>query len=140
MSDSGGAASGASGPDRGPTGAASLDGTWRAAIADEDLRRAYPEPAFDDGAWAPIEVPGHWRATAAFADTDGPVLHRRRFGDLGTFGPGAERADEADEPRRSWLVLDGVCYTSDVWLDGAKVGRAKDIAVRVEPDALTVVI
>lgn len=28
----------------------------------------------------------------------------------------------------------------DVWLDGAKVGRAKDIAVRVEPDALTVVI
>jgi hypothetical protein len=28
----------------------------------------------------------------------------------------------------------------DVWLDGAKVGCAKDIAVRVEPDALTVVI
>jgi beta-mannosidase len=99
-----------------------LDGTWRAAIADEDLRRGYPEPTFDDDGWEPIEVPGHWRGTPAFAATDGPVLHRRRFGALGTFGPGADRADEADEPRRSWLVLDGVLYTSDVWLDGAYLG------------------
>jgi beta-mannosidase len=99
-----------------------LDGTWRATVADDDLRRTYPEPDHPDDGWASIEVPGHWRSNAAFATTDGPVLHRRRFDDPGTFGPGADHVDEADEPRRSWLVLDGVFYTSDVWLDGAYLG------------------
>lgn len=99
-----------------------LDGTWQAILADEDLRRAYPEPDFDDTGWEPIPVPGHWRSVPAFADTDGPLLHRRGFGAPGVFGPGADHADEADEPRRSWLVLDGVFATSDVWLDGAYLG------------------
>jgi beta-mannosidase len=105
-----------------PEGPVALDGTWHAAIADDDLRRGYPEPDFDDRSWDPISVPGHWRSNEAFAATDGPVLHRHRFGAVGAFGPGAEHVDEADEPRRSWLVLDGVFYTSDVWLDGAYLG------------------
>jgi beta-mannosidase len=99
-----------------------LDGTWLAAVGDEDRRRAYPEPDYDDRTWDAIEVPGHWRSNPAFAATDGPLLHRRRFAGPGTFGPGADHVDEADEPRRSWLVLDGIFYTSDVWLDGAYLG------------------
>ena len=96
-----------------------LGGTWRAAVADEQLRRAFAEPRLGDDAWEPIEVPGHWRSTPAFAGTDGPVLHRRRF--------------EADAPldgERAWLVLDGLFYQGDVWLDGAYLGDTEGYFVR----------
>ena len=96
-----------------------LSGTWRALIADDDLRRTWLDDArpdgstgdFDDRAWEPIEVPGHWRSTPAFADTDGPLLYRTRF------EHGAPAADD-----RLWLVLDGLFYQGDVWLDGAYIG------------------
>ncbi len=65
----------------------SLSGTWRAAPADEADPRDYHDPAFDDSSWALATVPGHWRSNPAFADTDGPVLHRTAF-----TGPGAVRA------------------------------------------------
>ena len=95
---------------------------WRAAVADEGLRRTYPDTDFDDAGWEPVRVPGHWRSTPAFADHDGSVLYRTAFDTPKPFGSGAERAADADEPRRSWLVLDGIFYTSDVWLDGAYLG------------------
>jgi beta-mannosidase len=84
---------------------------WRAAIADDDLRRDYYGVDFDDAAWEPITVPGHWRSSAAFADSDGPLLHRCRF--------------ERDRPgprRRCWLTFDGLFYQGDVWLDGGYLG------------------
>jgi len=89
-----------------------LAGTWRAAEADEALRRAYPDPDFADDQWADIAVPGHWRSHDAFAKSDGPLLYRRRFETPGPLADG----------RRAWLVLDGVFYQSDVWLDGVYVG------------------
>jgi len=97
---------------------------WRATIADEGLRRAYPDEAFDDGDWPPIPVPGHWRSVPALASTDGPVLYRTRFAtppmqDANDLAPTAE--DEGDG-RRDWLSLEGVFYTSDVWLDGTYLG------------------
>ena len=88
-----------------------LNGPWRAVVADEDLRRVYPEPGFDDGSWATIDVPGHWRSTDAFDSSDGPLLYRTRF--------------ETDRPateERAWLTLDGAFYQTDVWLDGSYVG------------------
>ena len=88
-----------------------LTGTWRAALADDDLRRAAFGLDFDDGSWEAIDVPGHWRANAAFADADGPFIYRTRF-DLDPGPPGA----------RQWIVLDGVFYQADVWLDGAYLG------------------
>src|SRR5690606_11710723 len=36
---------------------------WRAAAADDHLRRAYTEHDFDDATWHPITVPGHWRSS-----------------------------------------------------------------------------
>ena len=87
-----------------------LSGRWHALVADDDLRRTWLEDVDDEG-WEPIDVPGHWRSTPAFADTDGPLLHRRRF---------AHDRPAADE--RWWLVLDGCFYQGDVWLDGAYVG------------------
>lgn len=88
-----------------------LTGTWRAAVAGEELRREYPDPAFDDSGWESIEVPGHWRSTAAFAANDGPLLYRRAF-----------ESPRTAEGRRWWLVLDGLFYQGDVWLDGGYVG------------------
>ena len=91
-----------------------LGGRWKAVVADEALRRSYPEPDFDDAHWGDLQVPGHWRSSPDFADADGPLLARHRF----------EAPDPAtgDEGRRSWLTFDGVFYQSDVWLDGSYLG------------------
>lgn len=88
-----------------------LSGRWHALVADDDLRRTWLDEVDDDEAWEPIDVPGHWRSTPAFADTDGPLLHRRRF-----------THERPAEDERWWLVLDGCFYQGDVWLDGAYVG------------------
>jgi beta-mannosidase len=89
-----------------------LSGRWHALEADDDLRRTWLDDGDDEG-WEPIDVPGHWRSSPAFADSDGPVLHRRHFT--------CERPD-ATAGERAWLVLDGCFYQTDVWLDGAYVG------------------
>jgi len=88
-----------------------LSDGWRAAEADDDLRRAYHEPSFDDSGWESIEVPSHWRAYPAFEASDGPLLHRCRF-DAAPPAPG----------RRSWLTFEGLFYQGDHWLDGAYLG------------------
>ncbi|MGH9210701.1 MAG: glycoside hydrolase family 2 protein [Acidimicrobiales bacterium] len=84
---------------------------WRAVEADDDLRRTYYGERFDDRAWEPITVPGHWRSQPAFAASDGPLLHRCRFSH-----PGPE------PQRRAWLTFDGLFYQGDHWLDGAYLG------------------
>src|SRR6185436_20248674 len=88
-----------------------LSGTWRAAVAADDLRRSAFALDFDDDGWEPIEVPGHWRSTPAFADADGPLIYRTRF----ELDPGVDDA-------RHWVIFDGVFYQGDVWLDGAYLG------------------
>lgn len=89
----------------------SLSDQWIAIPADDELRRTFAEPDLDESAWAPIEVPGHWRSDPAFADHDGPLLHRTSF----SHAPGP-----AD--RRWWVRFDGLFYQGDVWLDGAYLG------------------
>ncbi|MGH9135726.1 MAG: glycoside hydrolase family 2 protein [Acidimicrobiales bacterium] len=91
-----------------------LGGRWLAAVADEELRRVYAAVDFDDSSWETIDVPGHWRTAPAFAASDGPLLYRRRF---------EHRA--RGEGRRHWLVLDGLFYQGDVWLDGAYLGETE---------------
>jgi beta-mannosidase len=88
-----------------------LSGTWRAALADDDLRRTAVGLDFDDSGWEPITVPGHWRSTAAFAASDGPLIYRRRF-----------ELDRPTDGQRCFAVLDGLFYQGDVWLDGAYLG------------------
>ncbi|MST31490.1 hypothetical protein GHK86_01920, partial [Acidimicrobiaceae bacterium USS-CC1] len=91
-----------------------LGGRWLAARADEELRRRLPEPDLDDGGWEAVPVPGQWGLVPAFADSDGPLLYRRRF-EAATPGPG----------RRQWLVFDGIFYQADVWLDGSYLGETE---------------
>ncbi len=88
-----------------------LSGPWVAAVADEDLRRTYPDPDFDDTSWAPVDVPGHWQSNEPFADDTGPMLYRTRFS-----------SNRPASGTRSWLSFDGIFYQGDVWLDGSYVG------------------
>lgn len=91
-----------------------LNGVWRVTPADDDRRRDGIGLDTDDSTWPEISVPGHWRSHPDFADSDGPLLHRRRF----------EMDELADEQRR-WLTLGGVFYQADVWFDGAYLGDAE---------------
>jgi beta-mannosidase len=89
-------------------------GSWRAIVADEDRRRTWLDDTTDadaDHGWEPVAVPGHWRSSPAFADTDGPLLYRTRF-----------EHDRPAEGERWWLRFDGLFYQGDVWLDGGYVG------------------
>ncbi|MEW6471959.1 MAG: hypothetical protein AB1679_06790 [Actinomycetota bacterium] len=91
-----------------------LGGGWLACEAEGDLHQRFVDPSFDDGAWEPITVPGHWRSTAAFAGSDGPVLYRHRF-----------PATPLAEGGRRFLTFEGVFYYGDVWLDGAYLGATE---------------
>lgn len=88
-----------------------LSGTWRAHVADDDLRRNGIGLEFDDDDWLSIDVPGHWRDHPQLVDSDGPILYRKRFS-----------APAPAEGRRRWVTLDGIFYQADVWLDGAYLG------------------
>ena len=88
-----------------------LSGTWRAALADDDLRRQAFAMGFDDQSWQPMRVPGHWRSEPAFAESDGPLIYRTNFD-----------WDAGPAEARSWVVLEGLFYQGDVWLDGAYLG------------------
>ena len=86
-------------------------GLWKANIADDDTRRVGVGLDHDDSAWPVVNVPGHWRSTPDFAESDGPLLYRHRF-HLEPPAPG----------RRAFVTLEGVLYQADVWLDGAYLG------------------
>ena len=88
-----------------------LGGPWAAAEADDNLRRSFPRPELDDRGWHQLVVPGHWRSEPAFSNSDGPVFYRRRF-----------VIDDLEPGLRAWLVMDGIFYQSDVWLDGSYLG------------------
>ena len=97
------------------TGLEDLSGAWRAHVADGDLHQRFADHSFDDRDWTTLTVPGHWRSTPEFATTDGPVLYRREFG--------LEPPPASDAAmRRRFLVLDGVFYYADVWLDAEYLG------------------
>jgi beta-mannosidase len=87
-----------------------LSGPWRAAPADDDLRRRFADPGFADDGWEQVRVPHHWRRHAAFAENDRPLLYRRHL-------------SIPDTHDRRWFVrFDGVFYQGDVWLDGVYLG------------------
>src|SRR5438105_10595483 len=88
-----------------------IDRGWRAAVADDDLRRLFTDPSFDDAGWEPITVPGHWRSVDAFSASDGPIFCRTKF-----------EHPLPSTPERLWLTFDGIFYQGDVWLDGAYLG------------------
>ncbi|MBK5288931.1 MAG: hypothetical protein JJE46_10730, partial [Acidimicrobiia bacterium] len=53
-----------------------LSGRWQVHVDDGDVARQFVKPSFATTDWPDIEVPGHWRSSPLFAETDGPVLYR----------------------------------------------------------------
>ncbi|MBA3287001.1 MAG: hypothetical protein H0U21_03105 [Acidimicrobiia bacterium] len=88
-----------------------LTGPWRGVAADDELRREGLGLDFDEADWLDLPVPGHWRSHPELADSDGPILYRRRF-----------ELARPDAGRRRWITFDGIFYQADVWLDGAYLG------------------
>jgi beta-mannosidase len=91
-----------------------LGGDWCLREAEGDLHQRFVAAGFDDSEWISAAVPGHWRSVPELSRSDGPVLYRRRF-------PAASTAPG----RRRFLVLEGVFYYGDVWLDGAYLGATE---------------
>lgn len=88
-----------------------LAGAWRVTPATDDVLRTGVGLDVDDEEWSSLTVPGHWRNDPAFSTFDGPLLYRRAF-DL----------PAPVEGERRFVVLDGLFYQGDVWLDGAYLG------------------
>ena len=91
-----------------------LSGTWRAVVADEDLRRTLARRRRpDDDGWEPVEVPG-------------PLAVARRRSPTPTGRCSTARAFEHDRAggrrARRGSRFDGLFYQGDVWLDGAYLG------------------
>lgn len=88
-----------------------LAGSWKVARATDDILRTSVGLDTDDDEWPVIAVPGHWQSHPQFAHDNGPLLYRKDF--------------ELDVPRigeRRFIVVDGLFYQGDVWLDGAYLG------------------
>lgn len=102
-----------------PTPVVDLTGTWRAHASEPDLAKRFAQRQFDDRAWENVHVPHHWRASAAFAGSDGPLLYRTKFA-----------TPDAPADRRRYLELDGIFYFGDVWLDGEYLGATEGYFTR----------
>src|SRR6185369_13017783 len=116
----------------------SLDPGWRFFRGDTSGAQAV---GFDDRRWRTVDVPHDWSIERPFAESnpgDG------RVGYLPT-GVGWYRKSftlpRAVAPRETWLELDGVYMNSDVWINGAPVGRRPygyaaqryDLTAHIEP-------
>ena len=92
-----------------------LSGEWRAHASEPDLAKTFPGAECDDSSWPRVSVPHHWRTEPAFAESDGPVLYRRRF----------TTAHDTAPPDRWFVELGGVFYYGDVWIDGEYLGATE---------------
>jgi beta-mannosidase len=117
---------------RGSSRGVDLTGAWRAHLSEPDLAKTFAESGYDDGEWESVSVPHHWRSEPLFADSDGPVLYRRRFvARTERESEGAGPDDGVPGERRRWfLELDGVFYYGDVWLDGEYLGATEGYFAR----------
>ena len=88
-----------------------LAGQWRVTKATDDALRTSVGLDTDDEEWPTIQVPSHWQSHPLFATENGPLLYRKDF-----------ELDVPNEGERRFIVVDGLYYQGDVWLDGAYLG------------------
>ena len=88
-----------------------LAGQWRVTKATDDTLRTSVGLDTDDEEWPTIQVPSHWQSHPLFATENGPLLYRKDF-----------ELDVPNEGERRFIVVDGLFYQGDVWLDGAYLG------------------
>ncbi|MFV1990840.1 MAG: glycoside hydrolase family 2 protein, partial [Acidimicrobiales bacterium] len=98
-----------------------LNSSWRATPSTELLRRNFGEPSLDDRDWTPVEIPHQWAGSDEFNEQQS-VLYRTRFSE-----PPRNPADPAG--LRTWICLDGVMTSADVWLNGSYLGLAEGYSI-----------
>lgn len=122
-----------------------LGGLWRAAAADESLRRNFHKIEHDDTMWCNARVPGHWAEVPELADAES-VLYRKAFtntqiGDseptitqVGTPTSTREQSTTATtqttaatqhDAQRWWLRFEGLAQQGYIWLDGTYLGNTE---------------
>lgn len=83
---------------------------WEAVPLAAPLRKV-EEARYINRPWSPVRVPGHWQLEDVFADYEGLMLYRCRFGV--SFLPGDGTL---------LLRFGGVYYSARVWLNGVYLG------------------
>ncbi|WP_245818140.1 glycoside hydrolase family 2 TIM barrel-domain containing protein [Granulicella rosea] len=98
----------------------SLDAQWK--FLAEDAKKA-EAPDFNDSGWKTVDAPHDWSIA-------GPVDKANTTGQGGGYFPngvGWYRKDialtEADAHKHVYVVFDGVMANSDVWINGAHLGK-----------------
>lgn len=98
----------------------SFDADWRFHLGDPT---GAEKPEFDDGAWRALSVPHDWSVEGS-ADRSNPS---GRGGGFFPTGIGWYRKHftlaQRDRGQRVFLDFDGVMALSDVWINGAHLGR-----------------
>jgi len=98
----------------------SFDPGWRFVKADEP---GAERPEFDDSAWRTLDVPHDW-------SIEGPFDEKNPTGGAGAFLPAGVGWYRKHFPlpadyarRRVFIDFDGVMANSDVWINGAHLGK-----------------
>ncbi len=99
----------------------SLNGIWKFQPDPDSVGvgQGWYETGYDDRGWLDIHVPGNWNylfrddpIPSSESDYDGPAWYRTNF------APSA-----ATQGRMVKLHFGAVCYKSEVWLNGEKIGE-----------------
>lgn len=91
---------------------------WRFTLGDNP---AFSAPAFNDSAWAFIDVPSWWE-NEGYGDYNGIGWYRTRFS-----------VDKKYAGKPMYLLLGKIDDADEVWLNGAKIGATG----RFPPDSVT---
>ena len=83
---------------------------WRFAL-DADTTAAAPD--FNDEAWRVIEIPHDWSVEYEKSNVSG--VYRKHF-----------KTPDKSDGQRVYLFFDGVCWQSDVYVNGKKAGSSSD--------------
>jgi beta-galactosidase len=98
----------------------SMDPGWRFVLGDP---AGAERPGFDDGAWRRLDLPHDW-SIEGLPREDAPGGGTTGFFPTGTgWYRKAFRLPAATRGREAWLEFDGVYMNSDVWINGAHLGR-----------------
>lgn len=113
-------AEGLSGPDPKPRSRASFDFDWKFFRGDAP---GAERPGFPAAAWRDVHLPHDW-------SIEGPFSKDAASGGSGGYSPcgvGWYRKEfelpAAGRDRTVWIEFDGIYHNSDVWINGAHLGR-----------------
>ncbi|MFV1991493.1 MAG: hypothetical protein ACC652_12220, partial [Acidimicrobiales bacterium] len=98
-----------------------LTNDWCATPSTEVLRRNFGEPGLNDQEWTSVTLPHQWANSDEFANQQN-VLYRCGFSE-----PPREQQDPTG--LRTWICVDGVMTSADVWLDGSYLGLTQGYSI-----------